>query len=926
MAVIKVYSRINWLNKSESLTTPLGKTNLNKMDKAINLIDDEVVSMSAKVDEIDTTKVSADQLNNMVTDVSFNDKNGVISITKHNGTVLNIDTAMEKIAVNFEYNAQTQQLILTLENGEKQYIDMSALITQYEFKDTDTIAFSVDSDGKVSASIKSGSITKTMLSSEVMSAITLSENNAATSAQAAVQSATNADMDAKLAQSYSVGKSGIREGEDTDNAKYYYEQSKTNADTAVQSATNAATSESNANSYMESARQSADIAVQSAESAANSEGVAAEKASEAEQSATNAKQSETNIKKAEESSNTMAQTARSYAVGDTDFRENEATDNAKYYSDKAKEYAEQAQAVAGGDFISNTEKGIAGGVAVLNDALAVEKAVSDKNGNDISETYAEKTEVPLLIKVDGSTITKDKDGILHGSTSIDIDSELSDTSTNPVENSVITKELNKKADSKDIPTSLPANGGNADTVNGHTVKSDVPENAVFTDTTYPISYKTINASFLNSFRTQTKGNTTTGDYISTIRSETSVDGAGAYGSGLAFGRGDTHGYLYVDYNTANAYLGGGNANLLKWHKKISFSDHVHTTVNGHTVNSDVPANAKFTDTVYTLPIASNTVLGGVKTGSNIKNDDGVISISKENVVAALGYTPAQRTGAVSGVKGSAESSYRTGNVNITAENVRAANKIVFDSATNYLKLYSGSTLLSKISLKTQTIATWEKGTDAEIADMLTAHYKGQIKVSDYWSVGDTRKVNLSNGEWVELVIIGFDADTLTNSINGKTRAAVTWQQKNCLANARFMSSSSSEYRWPYTDLRTWLRDTYYGYLPTKFKSLIKTVNKKSSHTLSTPNPGATPGVLDSQDTIFIPSYGELFSSNVATLDGTTVYEFYKVASNTSKNIVYWTRTGYVYATTSDIHYGFFGSNKQNHSATYTQGVAPAGCL
>lgn len=227
MAVIKVYTRINWLNKSESLTTPLGKTNLNKMDKAINLIDDEVVSMSAKVDEIDTTKVSADQLNNMVTDVGFNDKNGVISITKHNGTVLNIDTAMEKIAVNFEYNAQTQQLILTLENGEKQYIDMSALITQYEFKGTDTIAFSVDSDGKVSASIKSGSITKAMLSSEVMSAITLSENNAAASARAAAQSATNAELDAKLSQSYSVGKSGIRDGEDTDNAKYYSEKAET---------------------------------------------------------------------------------------------------------------------------------------------------------------------------------------------------------------------------------------------------------------------------------------------------------------------------------------------------------------------------------------------------------------------------------------------------------------------------------------------------------------------------------------------------------------------------------------------------------------------------------------------------------------------------------------------------------------------------
>lgn len=37
---------------------------------------------------------------------------------------------------------------------------------------------------------------------------------------------------------------------------------------------------------------------------------------------------------------------------------------------------------------------------------------------------------------------------------------------------------------EDIPKSLPANGGNADTVNKHTVESDVPENAKFTDTTY----------------------------------------------------------------------------------------------------------------------------------------------------------------------------------------------------------------------------------------------------------------------------------------------------------------------------------------------------------------------------------------------------------------------------------------------------------
>lgn len=39
-------------------------------------------------------------------------------------------------------------------------------------------------------------------------------------------------------------------------------------------------------------------------------------------------------------------------------------------------------------------------------------------------------------------------------------------------------------DITDFPTSMPANGGDASTVNGHTVETDVPEGALFTDTVY----------------------------------------------------------------------------------------------------------------------------------------------------------------------------------------------------------------------------------------------------------------------------------------------------------------------------------------------------------------------------------------------------------------------------------------------------------
>ena len=46
---------------------------------------------------------------------------------------------------------------------------------------------------------------------------------------------------------------------------------------------------------------------------------------------------------------------------------------------------------------------------------------------------------------------------------------------------------------------------------------------------------------------------------------------------------------------------------------------------------------------YTLPVASSTTLGGVKVGGNISLSDGTISLTKQNVTSALGYTPQRQT-------------------------------------------------------------------------------------------------------------------------------------------------------------------------------------------------------------------------------------------------------------------------------------------
>lgn len=55
------------------------------------------------------------------------------------------------------------------------------------------------------------------------------------------------------------------------------------------------------------------------------------------------------------------------------------------------------------------------------------------------------------------------------------------------------------------PSSLPANGGNSTTVNGHTVNSNVPANAKFTDTTYAIATTSANGLMSKDMVTKLNG-------------------------------------------------------------------------------------------------------------------------------------------------------------------------------------------------------------------------------------------------------------------------------------------------------------------------------------------------------------------------------------------------------------------------------------
>lgn len=309
----KAHIDINWENYPSD-ETPLNERNLNKMDGSIDIIDDRVITL-------DTTKATKTEVATLVADVTFEESTGIITITKKNGSKITIDTQMEKIAINFVYNPTTQQIILTLIDGTKQYIDLSALITQYEFLDSDTVAFYIDKDGKVSAIVKEGSIEEKHLEPNYLAKIKVEVAKAESSQQAAAKSEINAKASENAAKASETA------------AKTSETNAKASETAAAKSATAAAISETNAKASETSASESSATATEKASSASQSADTAAEKADIATQKAAEI------IGKAE-SAEESATKAQSYAVGGTGSREGEDSDNAKYYYQQAKDISE----------------------------------------------------------------------------------------------------------------------------------------------------------------------------------------------------------------------------------------------------------------------------------------------------------------------------------------------------------------------------------------------------------------------------------------------------------------------------------------------------------------------------------------------------------------------------------------------------------
>ena len=353
----KIYSRINWEN-FPSEKTAVNESNLNKMDLAIDNLDDRVVAM-------DASKVDLTKANELVKEILWDESNGTLTVVKMNGSRAVIDTKLEKLAVNFTYNPQTQQLVIALDDGTVQNVDLSSLITEYEFLDSDTIAFEI-AGGKVKAIVKNGSITENHLAPEYLAEIRTQVGRAEMSAKSADASEKNAASSSALAKSYAVGGTGTRDGEDTDNAKYYAEQAKNASDVGALS---------------------------------------------------------------------------------------KIVDN--HISDKIVHMTESEH-----DVVSKLGESAEGSLTY--------------NGSEIKPSVA-TTESTGVVKPDGTTITIDEDGTLHGVTEVTVDDTISSTSTNPVQNKVVKKYVDDKA-SENVDFSTSTSKLLNDTVEAPLVLSNATRN------------------------------------------------------------------------------------------------------------------------------------------------------------------------------------------------------------------------------------------------------------------------------------------------------------------------------------------------------------------------------------------------------------------------------------------------------------------
>lgn len=199
------------------------------------------------------------------------------------------------------------------------------------------------------------------------------------------------------------------------------------------------------------------------------------------------------------------------------------------------------------------------------------------------------------------------------------------------------------------------------------------------------------------------------------------------------------------------------------------------------------------------------------------------------------------------------------------------------------------------------------------------------KASNYFKIGDTKTIQLKNGEQVILEIADFNHDNLTSG--GK--APISFIIKNCLSftGTRYMNSSNTNAgSWNGSYMRNTVMAEIRNQLPDDLKPYIKKVNKKTTQGNSSTATQTT------SDDLWLPSCIEVgtVTSGAGYVDEGTQYPIF--TDNGSRVKLYngsagywWLRSPYTGSSFSFHPVGSDGSNSYAN-ASHTNGVVFGLCI
>lgn len=217
MSYSKAYTPLSWHNLPTQ-DTALEALNLNRMEQGIDTNDTRIVQIG------NDAMYATDVANCLFGQPTYDKETGTFTFPKKGGGSFTLNTDLEKLAINFDFDEQTQKLIIYLEDGTTKEVDLSAFITENEFVDSATISFTVTGH-VVTAVVKAHSIGENEL-----------ETNYRTDCQNA---SASANADALKSEGFAVGEqNGTPVASGTyfeNNSKYYATQAANAAAQILQS-------------------------------------------------------------------------------------------------------------------------------------------------------------------------------------------------------------------------------------------------------------------------------------------------------------------------------------------------------------------------------------------------------------------------------------------------------------------------------------------------------------------------------------------------------------------------------------------------------------------------------------------------------------------------------------------------------------------